>query len=116
MDLLNALHELSARGDEARMRAILAELTEYTVHHFAYEERLMEEVGYPGLDAHRESHRALVARVEDLNARFQAGRAQLTGELFAFLRSWLNAPMAPTAARRGPRGSSAGAPASRTAW
>lgn len=38
VDLLNALHELSARGDEARMRAILAELTEYTVHHFAYED------------------------------------------------------------------------------
>lgn len=90
VDLLNALHAVSAGGNHGQTARILRELTDYTVTHFAYEERLLEAVGYPDLAAHRASHAALVARVGDITARFEAGRTKLDAELFTFLRSWLN--------------------------
>lgn len=89
--LINLLHDSSVRGSgNATIGKVLDDLTSYTVDHFAFEERLMEAHGYDGLEEHREAHVALTKQVAKLNEDYKAGSAQLSTELFMFLRSWLN--------------------------
>ena len=77
-------------ADLAQLRELLNELVRYTAYHFAEEERLMAAAGYPFLDLHRDSHRGIVMRIEDLAAT--ANRRPL-GAVLAdtalFLSGWL---------------------------
>ncbi len=52
-DLHDAIHD--GRG-RAALEPTLTKLWEYTAMHFAVEEQLMEDSGYPDLDAHRRAH------------------------------------------------------------
>jgi hemerythrin len=45
-------------GDRGEVLPLLAYLDDYVVQHFAAEERLMKEAGYPGLEAHAAAHKA----------------------------------------------------------
>ncbi|VAW58528.1 hypothetical protein MNBD_GAMMA11-2488, partial [hydrothermal vent metagenome] len=42
---------------------ILNDLVEYTEYHFFREEELMKECNYPGFDAHRKQHEAMISQV-----------------------------------------------------
>jgi len=42
---------------------VLQRLVDYTVNHFAAEEKLMEKHGYPYLASHRQEHKALTDKV-----------------------------------------------------
>lgn len=88
--LINDLHSamMAGRGKEA-LGAVLGALTTYTRTHFADEERMMLERGYPALSLHRQEHGKLMKQVEALQARVAAGNAQLTLEVLAFLKDWL---------------------------
>lgn len=91
VEILNSLHGSSASAtDPEAVKKILNDLVEYTVYHFGFEEGLLREHQYPDFDNHLLAHKALVAQVGKFNEDFQAGRAKLSGELFKFLRSWLN--------------------------
>jgi hemerythrin len=91
VEILNRLHDgsVSGKGNE-QLKGILLELVQYTVDHFATEEKYFEEHNYPDTAAHKEAHAALVKQVAAFNDAFQAGDAKLSGDLFKFLRSWLN--------------------------
>ncbi len=88
--MLNDLHTAMSegRGREV-LGAILDGLVQYTATHFADEERLMAQHGYPELSAHREEHRRLVERVQGFQAHYRTGRAGLSVELMVFLKDWL---------------------------
>lgn len=69
---------------------VLNSLVDYTKMHFAAEERLMQQVGYPGLLQHKEAHGRLVAQVQELQRRFQKGDSAVTAEITQFLMTdWL---------------------------
>lgn len=57
VDMLNDVHALLSEGkrDEAR-RYFNETLATYVNEHFANEERFMESIGFPFLDAHRKIH------------------------------------------------------------
>jgi hemerythrin-like metal-binding protein len=89
--ILNRLHESKGSGKgDATMKQILKELIDYTVYHFAFEEKLFDQHGYPETLGHKESHRKLEAQVLEFAQAFEAGSASLSAELFMFLRGWLN--------------------------
>ncbi len=91
IEILNALHDGKNQGRGSDMlKATLARLATYTVEHFAYEERILTQYGYPELPGHVESHEKLKARVIEFKTAFDEGRSSLGIELFMFLRSWLN--------------------------
>jgi hemerythrin len=75
---LSALLDASRDGRGAEeVSRLLGFLGEYVVEHFASEERLMEEAGYPRLERHREEHRAFVGVYDSLRAEFQESGAEL---------------------------------------
>jgi hemerythrin len=89
-DLVNRLQTAMATGQGKKaIDPTLSELIEYTVHHFAAEERLMAAAQYPGLDQHKEQHRALTEKVLAFKSEYDAGRAALTIQVLQFLRDWL---------------------------
>ncbi len=67
----DALHE-GDRPDELLNK--LDELLQFTRMHFAYEETLMAEHGYPGTEDHRREHTVLLNRVEKLREALASGR------------------------------------------
>jgi hemerythrin len=67
----------------------LDRLVRYTVVHFAYEERLLEEAGYPDLQTHREEHGELRARALEFQRDIKEGRYPVAFELLQFLKSLL---------------------------
>ena len=80
---------MSAGQGRASMGRILDRLVHYTAVHFAHEERLMEEYGYPGLSRHKAEHEALTKQVLAFQAELQSGRASMTVQVLQFLKNWL---------------------------
>ncbi|MCK5679239.1 bacteriohemerythrin, partial [bacterium] len=68
---------------------MLDELVQYTVNHFADEEKLMLEHQFPDYDSHAVIHRDLVAKVVDFQKQFKAGKSTVSLELLEFLKDWL---------------------------
>ncbi len=75
-------------GNSGYTAYTLAELVDYTLTHFEFEERLQEKAGYPHLKAHRRTHAIFIRRIASFRERFQQG-ADITAELLGMLRTWL---------------------------
>src|ERR1044072_7251447 len=84
------LHEAMVAGKgKAAPSRILDRLVQYTVVHFAHEERLMRLYDYPDFAEHKAQHEALSKRVLQSQKDFESGRAAITVQLLQFLRTWL---------------------------
>lgn len=90
VDMVNQLFDAmkTGKGNQV-MGDILKQLIAYTQTHFAAEERLMQQYGFPEYEAHKKEHNALVIQVVDLQKQFQEGKAVLTQNVMNFLRDWL---------------------------
>jgi hemerythrin len=90
VQLINGLHNHMLAGDAREiMGKVLDRVIEYTGFHFATEEHLMKEHGYPLAAAHLHEHEKLVATATDLQTRLNSGHALITAETMIFLKEWL---------------------------
>ena len=88
--LVNELYDAMKSGKgNSILGEILNELIKYTSSHFSREERLMQEIQYPGYQEHKAEHVKLVGEVLDLQAKFKAGSTTLSVSAFNFLSDWL---------------------------
>lgn len=87
--LLNALGDAVGSGDRAATGKALDTLIAYVAQHFAAEEANFAKFGYPALPGHKAEHDKLVATALDLQKKFHAGEAEVTGETAKFLVDWL---------------------------
>jgi len=83
--LYNAILETSSNNQTA---GVLDMLREYTRVHFAEEERLMNLCGYSGLPEQRAAHSRFIGEMDSLIARFDLHSADISYDLFTFLRRW----------------------------
>ncbi len=61
VDRFNLLHEaVQSRVARAEIYLLIDEIISYTRLHFAAEERVMLEAGYPMLEQHKKKHRELI--------------------------------------------------------
>lgn len=89
-NLINAFHRAVAEGlGEAEMQTTLEGLMSYTRFHFAREEGYMLEKGYEEYARHKAMHEDLLAQLEELRRRFEAGDRMVGIELSTFLTDWL---------------------------
>lgn len=88
--LANELHEAVVGNDDPELveNAVYA-LTEYVTQHFADEEALMLDAGFPRLNWHQTLHRDLTAETLRIAARYFNGEDVLPAELAPFLTAWL---------------------------
>ena len=87
MDLHEAIKEGKVQG---LLNETLTGLVIYTQTHFMDEEALMEANGYPGLEAHRLQHAALIRKVDAIMTKYKSGDLYLSQELKELLSEWLN--------------------------
>jgi hemerythrin len=87
---LNKLHEAMTRGQgKAITGPLLQALIANALEHTAAEEEFMSSANYPGLARHREEHRKLVAKFEELKALHERGEDAVCIPLLQFMRDWL---------------------------
>ncbi len=88
--LLDQLQLASGQGRErSEIKAIFDGLIRQTSEHFHTEETLMLQMGFDGLEAHREQHGRLMDGLYGLEARFRDGDASMALLVTAYLGSWL---------------------------
>ncbi|MFW5688046.1 MAG: bacteriohemerythrin [Spirochaetota bacterium] len=76
-------------GSGAALESVFADLLDYTVYHFAAEERAFAEFGYPEARTHAERHAELVGMAKGLQADMKAGKPMVAVEVMQFLRDWI---------------------------
>lgn len=91
IELINNLHDamITGKGKE-EISKTLRGLVNYTLTHFAMEEKYFDQYDFPGSEAHKKQHRNLVEQVAALQKKHESGERVLTIDVMNFLRDWLN--------------------------
>lgn len=86
--LVQLVNRISVLSSSAEATACALHLFRYAREHFATEELLMREIGFPGLDAHLREHRELaIVLAEAIDGKLATpGQIEM---LKAFLGTWL---------------------------
>ena len=88
--MVNQLHQAIKGGQGAdQLDGTLAGLAEYTRVHFAAEEALMEQCGYPDYMHHKQAHADLVRQVIEANEQLKNGKKLQPISVMQFLVNWL---------------------------
>jgi len=88
VEYINQLIDARQHSSREQVGEVLNQTVDYTLSHFAFEENLMEEAGYPFINAHKKVHQLFVKRVADYQQRFAMGE-DIAEELLNTLRTWL---------------------------
>lgn len=90
INTLNSLYNMAQGStDRENLAPIFDKLVNYTVDHFATEEKYMTEYKFPQLKAHKKEHEDLTAQVIAFKNDFSSGAETISFELLDFLRKWL---------------------------
>ena len=89
MDTLNDLRQAAAQGARERAVKEFGRVAEFARQHFLSEERLLEQMGFPALDEHRESHARLMEKMQIALERSQHGQNGEMQAAAAAVRVWL---------------------------
>jgi hemerythrin len=87
-DYINQLDEIRHTHDRDKLSAVIAEVVDYTMSHFAFEEGLMEDAGYAFAAPHKRVHELVTRKVSELKARFEKGE-DVAEDLHRLLSRWL---------------------------
>jgi hemerythrin len=88
VDYINQLDVARREHSDREVKVVLDELVDYTLSHFAFEESLMEEAGYPFVNAHKKVHQLFERRVAEFQRRSEAGE-DIAKDLLHVLTTWL---------------------------
>ena len=88
VEYINKLEHAEQHHSREEVEGVLDELVDYTLSHFAFEESLMEEAGYPFVRPHKRVHELFTRRVADYQQRFKIGE-DVAHELLQTLTAWL---------------------------
>ncbi|MDO4725492.1 MAG: bacteriohemerythrin, partial [Comamonadaceae bacterium] len=88
VEYINMLHEVRQTHDRQRLGEVIAEMVDYTISHFAFEEALIEEAGYVFSGPHKKVHELFTRKVTQMQRRFDSGE-DVSEELHGMLSRWL---------------------------
>ena len=87
--MINSLHEAMKSGKGKDMLTkILDEATEYTLKHFAREEKLMAQYRYPEYKEHKALHDEFVKKVTELRNKHDE-KLLMASQVLNVLKDWL---------------------------
>ena len=89
--LINHIDDAKQSGsDESAVGRVLKVLVDHAYAHFAREEALLEEHGYPQLERHREEHRLLEGQLGELYEEYtRTPDPEISREIMELLNYWL---------------------------
>ncbi len=80
-------HLLAGRGKE-ELVGLVERLDTYCRLHFLDEEKLMDEMTFPGIDAHKAQHALFVTHLENFAGRYEEQDSTKNVDDLMFLRGW----------------------------
>lgn len=90
VEITNKFADGMQRGKGSRhMNEILNELIGYTQEHFVFEEKMLEDAGYPKLKQHQSQHRQLIQKIERFQYDYANSGKRITLDVRDFLKYWL---------------------------
>jgi hemerythrin len=90
VDLLNKTHRDFLRQASPDILAeLFEELIDYATYHFAAEEQVMLENGYPEIEQHKEQHANFSKEVNKMHENYLIKQKPFFLEILVFLQSWL---------------------------
>lgn len=87
VDYINKLRDLRESHDRQGLSDVIAEMVDYTMSHFAFEEALIENAGYMFSGPHKKVHELFTRKVAEMQTRFEAGE-DVAVELHSMLSRW----------------------------
>ena len=88
VDFINQLHEAAQTSNREKVEEVLNGLVSYTESHFAFEEELMEQHHYSGLEEHKQVHQKFIKRLARHRNQHDRG-ANIARGLLNELQLWL---------------------------
>lgn len=92
-ELFRLVHRLeSADVSEGLLSEILGRLEDYARHHFAREEALLRQVGYPALEEHAKGHRLFIEWLDAVRRSYERSVEspfEIGETVNRFLSDWL---------------------------
>lgn len=88
VDYINDLDKAHTAQDHEKVTQILMGLVDYTVTHFAFEEDLMRQAGYPLSDPHKKVHETFISHINQYKEQHEKGQ-DITRKLMSELQIWL---------------------------
>lgn len=90
LTLANRIYDAVWSGaDRSAVSKEIEAIVQLTRGHFAFEERLLADCGYPGLTEHKAAHHRLIEDILRLQERFRTGAILQAADLAGFLNEWL---------------------------
>jgi len=91
MDYINQIHA-AVKKDKAldEIKKILGDLTQFTVDHFAVEEKYFDQFNYPDTTKHKAIHQKLLEQVTNVITEINEGQDVNLIEVLIFLKNWLS--------------------------
>jgi len=88
--LINELNEAMKVGkSKDTLHKIFDDLVNYTIHHFSYEESLLQKASYVNYATHKREHDELTKKVKVLRDDFLSGKMMISIEVRDFLKEWI---------------------------
>lgn len=90
VSLVNDLHD-AMKNQKAKeiLDKTLQDLADYTVYHFATEERAFDKYGYSEKVQHKKNHAEFVQKVTDLIERRKKSEMALSIDVLTFVSDWV---------------------------
>jgi hemerythrin len=76
-------------GDAEIVADTIKEMVCYARRHFADEEKMMRQYGYPDLESHKKQHNYFIDTTAELAVNFMNNKNTTGGEIAEFLSIWL---------------------------
>lgn len=90
VEMINQLHDAMRSGKgHMEVLATAESMIAYTQTHFAAEEKMLNQIGYPDFSRHKSIHTALTRQVEEIQNKARAGQLGLSIQVSNFLKEWL---------------------------
>ncbi len=90
VNMIDRLEQAMNKGEsEEVMGYVLKNLVDYAKFHFKSEEKIMANIGFPGLNRHRVLHKDLVNEIAGILIDLKKDRMWTIPELVGFLHHWL---------------------------
>lgn len=86
--LFRLAQKLLEAQERINQQAVAMEFYKYTREHFAHEEDLMRNIGYPSSQEHIAWHNRLISRLNEISGSIAKEKIN-RGDLEAFMNDWL---------------------------
>jgi hemerythrin len=89
VNAINDFHSAYMSDDAEAVDTLLIRINDYMNEHFHNEEDFLKRHNYPGLESHRNAHKAITEKVHEFELRIRESEDLPVSELTGFMLEWI---------------------------